>query len=172
MFGFSSRASRVSASASWISRSRTSPEADRARCKRAAAPSSGMGLSFRQANRHSRRGLGWLHMQRDQTSAWRNSVQRGFDRAVKKSAPSDRSATFRDRHFAILHIKFLKHAGDEFGQRFRRARKYFAGNCVALISQISDQRKDARENVIRIFYHPVEHPAPVFASQPMQHFLG
>src|ERR1700685_3816915 len=112
MLGFSSSAIKVSAAASWISSSKSSPDADRARGKLAAASSPGMCLSFPQANRHSRGSLGGFHVQRDQRGARRNSRKPGFNRSVEKFAASDRAATFCNGHFAILHAKLLKHAGN------------------------------------------------------------
>src|SRR5271154_3430264 len=105
MWGFSSRARRVSSSDSWINDCRSSLGAERAHCARAESPS-GMSLSLPQANCHFGRGFGGFHLQRDYVGVRRELVQPRIDRGVEEFAAPVGAAGFGDGNFAVLRGEF------------------------------------------------------------------
>src|SRR5277367_4199501 len=169
--GFSSRARRVSSSGSWINEVNSSWGADRARCARAES-SSGMSLALPQTNRHFRRGLGGLHLQRDNAGVRREFVQAGVNRGVEEFAAADGAAGFGDGNFAVLQGEFADDAVCQVAERCGGGGEDFAGDGVTFVAEFADERKNAREDVVGIFHYPIEDASPFGAAEPLQHLRG
>src|SRR5271156_5700868 len=134
---FSSRARRVSSSGSWISVCKSSLGADRARFARAES-SSGMSLALPWTNRHFRRGLGGLHLQRNDAGERRKFMQAGVNRGVEEFAATDGAAGLGDGHFPVLKGEFADDAVREVAERRGSGGENFAGDRVTFIPQLAN----------------------------------
>ena len=60
----------------------------------------------------------------------------------------------------------------EIAERRGSSGEDFASDGITFVAKFAHEWKYAREDVIRIFYHPVEDASPFAAAEPLQHFRG